>query len=324
MNNTPKNFSSARKVPKPKASGRSLVSVILPVYNGEKYIPFALESILGQSYTNLELIVVDDASTDRSAEVVAGFKDRRVRLVRLKKNRGPAFARNAGLVRAKGEWVGFIDADDCWAEERLERLMHLAHLQQGKVCLASDVLVCLSGKNEQLIPIHSICRARECREKVIFFRSMLEFALSGFDLKPLCPKSMLDKHKIRFNEETRGTEWREFIFRLFQAGLTIVVLNQPLYKYRVTTRSLSSGYRTVKHEIATTDHLMKLPWIDEETKAVILRSRKAMSKRLLTTALRERKWKEALAQAAVSPASLLYLARRGPKYLQERLTALIR
>ncbi len=189
MNNMAANPSPRRRAARLRASRRPLVSVILPSYNGEKYIPFAVESILGQTYTNLELLVVDDASKDRTAEVVTAFKDLRVRLVRLKNNRGPAFARNAGLVRAKGEWVGFIDADDCWAEERLERLMDLAHLQQGKVCLASDVLVCLSGKNEQLIPIYSICRARECREKVIFFRSMLEFARSGFDLKPLCPRS---------------------------------------------------------------------------------------------------------------------------------------
>ena len=99
----------------------SLISCIVPVYNGERYLKEALDSILTQSYRPLEIIVVDDGSTDGTAEVVAGYGER-VRYV-WQSNAGPWIARNLGLSATQGEFISFLDADDLWHAEKLARQM---------------------------------------------------------------------------------------------------------------------------------------------------------------------------------------------------------
>jgi glycosyltransferase involved in cell wall biosynthesis len=96
-----------------------LVSVIVPVYNGERFLREAIESILAQTYSPIEVIVVDDGSTDDTAEIARSFGDR-VRCIR-QANAGPAVARNNGLAAATGEFVAFLDADDTWTSEKLAR-----------------------------------------------------------------------------------------------------------------------------------------------------------------------------------------------------------
>lgn len=101
----------------------SLVSVIMPAYNAEKLISESIESVLLQTYTKFELIVIDDCSKDQTVEVVERFilKDSRVKLVKNIKNKGVAEARNAGLDQAKGSIVAFLDCDDKWEENKLEK-----------------------------------------------------------------------------------------------------------------------------------------------------------------------------------------------------------
>ncbi|MGZ0079080.1 glycosyltransferase [Methylomonas sp. YC3] len=98
-----------------------LASVILPVYNGKKFIRDAITSILTQSHINLELLVVDDGSTDESTSIIKEFseKDNRIRFFQ-QKNSGVAGARNLALREAKGEYIGFIDQDDIWLTDKLE------------------------------------------------------------------------------------------------------------------------------------------------------------------------------------------------------------
>jgi glycosyltransferase involved in cell wall biosynthesis len=93
-----------------------LISVIVPVYNGEAFLAEALESIVCQAYTPLEIIVVDDGSTDGTAKVAARFPQ--VRYL-YQTNRGPARARNAGLAQAQGQVITFLDADDVWSDDKL-------------------------------------------------------------------------------------------------------------------------------------------------------------------------------------------------------------
>ena len=99
----------------------SLISCIVPVYNGERYLGEALDSILAQTYRPLEIIVVDDGSTDGTAEVVAIYGDQ-VRYLK-QVNGGPAATRNLGLSSSNGEFVAFLDQDDLCHPEKLERLM---------------------------------------------------------------------------------------------------------------------------------------------------------------------------------------------------------
>ena len=85
--------------------GHPLVSVILPTYNRAEYLPRAIDSVLSQDYRELELIVVDDGSTDHTRQVVESYKDSRIRYMRTPVNKGVAAARNAGIRRAKGELI---------------------------------------------------------------------------------------------------------------------------------------------------------------------------------------------------------------------------
>lgn len=97
----------------------TLVSCIVPAFNGEDYIEETLDSIYAQSYTPIEVIVVDDGSTDSTASIVARYRSK-VNYFH-QENSGPAAARNLGLAQATGDWIAFLDADDLWHAEKLER-----------------------------------------------------------------------------------------------------------------------------------------------------------------------------------------------------------
>ena len=103
-----------------------IVSVILPIHNRAASLSRAMESVLNQGYTDLELIIVDDGSTDDCRSVVARNDDPRIRLLRHESNRGAAAARNTGIRAAKGDWIAFQDSDDVWAADKLEKQLQLA------------------------------------------------------------------------------------------------------------------------------------------------------------------------------------------------------
>lgn len=98
-----------------------LVSIIMPSWNTGDYIGESIESVLAQTYTNWELIIVDDCSTDNTDEVVARYEDKRIRYFKNKKNSGAAVTRNRALREARGEWVAFLDSDDLWSIDKLEK-----------------------------------------------------------------------------------------------------------------------------------------------------------------------------------------------------------
>ncbi|MBD1918188.1 MULTISPECIES: glycosyltransferase family A protein [Cyanophyceae] len=102
-----------------------LVSVIIPAYNAEKFIAKTLESVLAQTYHNIEVIVVDDGSEDRTAQIVQSYMERTSQLKLLsQKNLGVAAARNLGIHQAKGKFIAPLDADDIWYEQNIERQVH--------------------------------------------------------------------------------------------------------------------------------------------------------------------------------------------------------
>lgn len=101
------------------------VSVIVPIYGVEKYIAATVQSVLAQTYKNFELLIIDDASPDRSLEICQQFTDPRITIIR-QENRGLAGARNTGIRHATGEYIAFLDGDDLWLPEKLEK--HVSHL----------------------------------------------------------------------------------------------------------------------------------------------------------------------------------------------------
>ncbi|MBD2165749.1 glycosyltransferase family 2 protein [Calothrix membranacea FACHB-236] len=102
------------------------VSVIIPVYGVENFIASTLQSVLEQTYTNLEILIIDDASSDQSIEICQQFTDARIRIIH-QENRGLAGARNTGIRHAQGDYLAFLDGDDLWLPEKLEK--HIAHLE---------------------------------------------------------------------------------------------------------------------------------------------------------------------------------------------------
>lgn len=98
-----------------------MISVVIPTYNREKTIKKAVDSVLSQTYKDIELIVVDDCSNDKTGEIISKINDVRLRYIRLEKNSGANYARNIGIFEANGEYVAFQDSDDVWRKEKLER-----------------------------------------------------------------------------------------------------------------------------------------------------------------------------------------------------------
>lgn len=100
-----------------------LVSIIMPSWNTAKWIAESIESVINQTYQKWELIIVDDCSTDNTDNVVASFDDKRIVYLKNESNSGAALTRNKALREAKGEWIAFLDSDDLWKPEKLEKMV---------------------------------------------------------------------------------------------------------------------------------------------------------------------------------------------------------
>lgn len=144
----------------------SLVSVIIPVYNRENTIQRAVDSVLNQTYTDIEVLVIDDGSTDNSVQMLDKYKnDDRVKVFCQKTNQGANAARNRGIMEAKGEYIAFHDSDDEWLPEKLEK--QLKHMEEGNF----DVSFCAFKRHYdeavQIIPdISQKLSSKEIREKL--------------------------------------------------------------------------------------------------------------------------------------------------------------
>ena len=98
----------------------NLVSIIMPSWNTGEFITESIQSVLNQTYTNWELIIIDDCSSDDTDQIVESINDERIKYLKNEKNCGAALTRNRGLREARGEWIAFLDSDDLWMPEKLE------------------------------------------------------------------------------------------------------------------------------------------------------------------------------------------------------------
>lgn len=98
-----------------------LVSIIMPSYNMEKYIAETIQSVMKQYYSNWELIIIDDCSTDRTSQIITSFNDKRIRYYRNTKNCGAALSRNIAIDKSRGRWIAFLDSDDLWHPMKLKK-----------------------------------------------------------------------------------------------------------------------------------------------------------------------------------------------------------
>ena len=132
-----------------------LVSVITPCYNGEKYIKETIDSVIAQTYSNWEMIIIDDGSTDKSGEIIDQYlkKDKRIKLI-CQKNAGSAAARNNGIKRAEGRYIALLDADDLWKPFFLEK--QIAYMKKNDaVCVFCSYARIDSQSKEILRPTYA-------------------------------------------------------------------------------------------------------------------------------------------------------------------------
>ena len=189
------------------------LSVIIPIYNGSAFVEECLQSIIKQTYCNIEIIVIDDGSTDNGAEIVQRIAqaDMRIRYV-YQSNAGPSAARNHGLRLAKGDYIQFLDADDWFPPQRFERML-AAYKQTGeKVILYSGL--CLGAEDD--IHHHMPYSARTNVGDVDFKRMYGGFGRE-FSFIPgaiLFPAAYL-KH-VQWNEAMRASEDWDYYLQLTQ------------------------------------------------------------------------------------------------------------
>lgn len=222
------------------------VSVLIPAHNAAEYVGNAVRSALGQSLRDLEVIVIDDASTDdtATAAVRAAGKDPRFVLLRCSVNVGPGPARNCGLERATGEWIAPLDADDTFAPERLQNLIQLA--EERNADLMADNLA-ISTTRGAADGFHAICAAFMSRTNAISAADFIAMdrpskgtQAAGF-LKPIMRSGFLRANQIRYDERFRNAEDFHFYVRTLLHGARCFVCPQAWYRYWFRSDSQCRG-----------------------------------------------------------------------------------
>ena len=244
-----------------------LVSVIMPVYNGEKYIAQAIKSVLFQSYPNFELIIIDDGSIDSTAKIIGGFKDKRIKYLKLNENCGPAKARNIGLDIMQGEYVTFIDADDLWARNRIEILLNTIE-KVGVGFFVADDVVRFFEKSGKLIPYKSLLsKTRLCKDNDIFIidslKNYFDISKKYFDIssiQPLIKVKDISENNIRFCENLKIAEDDIFYIELFLKGKKLAICNSQSYFYRKNYSSLTreTDMKVWEKELSQISELIKV------------------------------------------------------------------
>jgi glycosyltransferase involved in cell wall biosynthesis len=213
-------------------------SVIIPVYNKEKFIHKTLQSVLDQTHSDYELIIINDGSTDNSEKVIASFKDSRISCF-SQKNAGVANARNAGLSRAKGEFICFLDADDYWYPTFLESIFYYIkqHPSEKVFCTAIEI----EFQNSILKAAYSFKKTGDFERLNYFDASQKETILTSSSVT--IHKDAINEIGV-FDEKLAITEDTDYWIRL---GLKyeIIFIHKILARYCYDSESLSRGNDTI-------------------------------------------------------------------------------
>lgn len=216
-----------------------LVSVIVPVFNVESYLAEALDSVICQTYTNLEIIVIDDGSTDGSGRICDEYagKDRRIRVIH-QENRGLSAARNAGLDVMKGETVSFLDSDDAYYPEFIETMMTAMIRENAEIVTCKNSIQRTTGKmtgsrDEKIYPLIQ----PGVYDRAETLRALADEQINHSVWNKLYRKELWSG--IRFPE---GSVYEDIAitYRLIDRSRKICVLDLPLYMYRKRPGSISN------------------------------------------------------------------------------------
>ncbi len=209
-----------------------MVSIIVPVYNAKKYIKEAIEMVSAQTYKDWELILVDDASSDGSAdyidELIAG-QGKRIRLIRKDKNEGAAMARNTGIDAALGRYIAFLDADDVWRPDKLEK--QIAFMEKTGAAFSfhayefGDEKARATGK---VVHVPDTMTFRKALSRTVIFTTTVMFDTEKIDMEII--------HMPKVPSEDTATWWR-----ILKSGIVAHGLDENLAIYRRPAKSLSSN-----------------------------------------------------------------------------------
>lgn len=218
-----------------------LISVVVPVYNVEKYLERCIESILNQTYQNLEIILVDDGSTDASAEICNKYQiiDKRVVVVH-KKNGGLSDARNLGIEKAKGMYITFVDSDDSIETDMIEYLLFLIEKYNTKMSICSHNVVFYEGTYKKSLGNNKeeLLSAKECIKKMLYHKDVDTSAWAKLYHKSLFKNIRYLKGKLF---EDIGTTYKFFL-----ESENISCGYKSKYNYYVRKNSIVTGFFSEK------------------------------------------------------------------------------
>ena len=210
------------------------VSVIMACHDSSKFVGEAITSVLRQTFHDLELILVDDCSTDNTLEIVKGYqaRDGRIVVISLPNNEGPAIARNVGIAAAKGEWLGILDSDDVAMPERFEEQMKLADNRKDVVLIASGSI----STNEKGQPIKDHKYPTDHKSLVRRLHTKQAFPHHS---------SMVYRRDVveklgGFNSRYVGSEDYDLWLRLSEVG-KVAAIGKPLVKFRTHEHNISKS-----------------------------------------------------------------------------------
>lgn len=212
-----------------------LVSVLLPCYNAEAYISAAVKSILEQTYTKIEVLIIDDASTDGTIKAIESIKDSRIVLIQKPKNTGYTDSLNMGLSMAKGIYIARMDADDISEPSRLAK--QVDYLEAHTDCI-------LCGSWIKLIPqetLHTYPISHNAIVEELFSRN--SFAHPSVMLR----KSAIDTHNLRYDRTFEPTEDYELWTRMMMLG-KVHNIPEVLLQYRTHDKQISNAKATLQNQ----------------------------------------------------------------------------
>lgn len=201
------------------------VSVIIPVYNTSLYLEEWINSVLNQTYKNLEIIIVNDHSTDNSLEIISKFKDKRIKIINLKKNHGVAYCRNKGVDKSSGDYICYIDSDDYWNLDKIEKQLFFI---KDKAFIYSSYSYLKNGKIHKAKVPEKINYKQALKNTTIFTSTVM------FNM------SFLNKDDIYMPDIRRGQDTATW-WQVLKKGITAYGLNESLVTYRIVGKSLSSN-----------------------------------------------------------------------------------
>lgn len=208
-----------------------LVSIIVPVYNGQRYLGECIDSILNQDYENIELIIVNDGSKDASSKIIDEYakKDKRVKAI-YQKNSGVSSARNNGINNANGEYITFVDADDYLEKNYVGYLCNLIVENDADISLTPFPNKVTEGNkkiNNKIDDYIVLWSGEDAIKNMLYYKVVISSWNKMFSLK------LLKKNKVSFNTNLSFGEGFDFTIASFQHSNKVAVGHKRVYNYRV-------------------------------------------------------------------------------------------